>query len=63
MLSIGEMQTLKMLTALQCLTEADPRRPAPGYVCQCMESIMCPMMAIGMGPVEHWIWHKSGKES
>ena len=30
MLSIGDMQVLKMLTALQCLTEVGNRRPAPG---------------------------------
>ena len=44
----GEMQTLKALSMLQCLTEAGPRRPALGYVCQCVEFIMNPMMAIGI---------------
>ena len=46
--SIGEMQALKTLIMLQCLAEAPPRRPAQGYVCQCVESIMHPMMAIGI---------------
>ena len=53
MLTIGEMQALKMLIALQCLTEVGPRRPAPGYMCQCVELIMHAMMAIGIGFTAH----------
>ena len=52
-LTIGEMQALKMLVALQCLTEVGPRRPALGYVCQCVESIVRPMAAIGIGFTAH----------
>ena len=52
-MSIGEMQALKALITLQCLAEAGPRRPALGYICQCIESIMCPMMAIGIALSAH----------
>ena len=47
-MSMGEMQALKVLITLQCITEAGPRRPAPGYICQCVESIMHPLSAIGI---------------
>ena len=40
---MGEMQALKALISLQCIAEAGPRRPTPGYVCQCIESIMHPI--------------------
>ena len=45
---MGEMQALKALITLQCITEAGPRRPAPRYVCQCIKSIMHPISAIGI---------------
>ena len=54
-LMIGEMQALKMLITLQCLTEAGPQRPAPGYVCQCIESIIRPMVAMGIGFTAHTV--------
>ena len=47
-MSMGEMQTLKVLITLQCIAEVDPRKPTPGYVCQCMESIMHPLSVIGI---------------
>ena len=53
MMSISEIQVLKMLITLQCLTKAGPRRPDPGYVCQCIESIMCPMMAMSITFTAH----------
>ena len=52
MLTVGEMQALKMLIALQCLAEAGPR-PALGYVCQCVKSIVHPMVAIGISFTTH----------
>ena len=52
-MTIGEMQALKMLVTLQCLTKAGPQQPAPGYVCQCIESIVCPMVAMGIGFTAH----------
>ena len=52
-LTIGEMQALKILVALQCLTKVGPRRPAPGYVCQCIKSVIHPMVAIGIGFTTH----------
>ena len=55
MLSIGKMQALKMLTAFQCLAEAGPRRPTPGYVCQCIELIMHPMMGMGISFTMHTV--------
>ena len=39
-LSLGELQALKVLTTLQCLAEMGPQELAPGYICQCVESIM-----------------------
>ena len=45
---MGEMQALKALITFQCIAEAGPRRPPPGYVCQCVESIMHPLSAIGI---------------
>ena len=39
-LSLGELQALKVLMTLQCLTEMDPLKLALGYTCQCVESIM-----------------------
>ena len=53
MLSIGEMQALKMLIALQCLAEVGPRRPALAYVCKCIKLIMHPMMAMGIAFTTH----------
>ena len=47
-MSMGEMQALKAFITFQCITEAGPRRPAPGYVCQCVKSIMHPMSVIGI---------------
>ena len=40
MLTIGEMQALKMLIALQCLTEAGPRRPPQG-MCASASNLLC----------------------
>ena len=45
-MSMGEMQALKALITLQCIAEVGPQKPAPGYVCQCMESIMHPLSVI-----------------
>ena len=45
---MGEMQALKVLISLQCITEAGPRKSTPGYICHCVESIMCPLSAIGI---------------
>ena len=45
---MGEMQALKVLITLQCITEAGPRKSAPGYVCQCIKSIMHPLSVIGI---------------
>ena len=47
-MSMGEMQALKVLITLQCITEAGPRKSTPGYICQCVESIMHPLSAIGI---------------
>ena len=52
---MGEMQALKVLITLQCIAEAGPRKPTPGYVCQCMESIMHPLSAIGIAFSAHSI--------
>ena len=53
MLMIGEMQALKMLVALQCLAKVGLRRPPPGYVFQCIKSIVHPMAAIGISFTAH----------
>ena len=45
---MGEMQALKALITLQCIAEAGPRKPTRGYICQCVESIMHPLSAIGI---------------
>ena len=45
---MGEMQALKVLITFQCIAEVGPRKPAPGYVCQCVESIMHPLSVIGI---------------
>ena len=50
---MGEMQALKALITLQCITEEGPRRLAPRYVCQCVESIMHPLSAIGIAFSAH----------
>ena len=50
---IGKMQVLKMLIALQCLAEVGPRKPVSGYVSQCIESLICPLMAMGIGFTAH----------
>ena len=47
-MSMGEMQALKVLITPQCIAEAGPRKPAPGYVCQYVESIMRPLSVIGI---------------
>ena len=47
-MSMGEMQALKVLITLQCIAEAGPKKPTPGYVCQCIESIMHPLSVIGI---------------
>ena len=52
-LAMGEMQALKMLIALQCLAEAGPQKPVSGYVSQCVESLICPLMAMGIGFTAH----------
>ena len=54
-MSMGEMQALKVLITLQCIAEVGPRKPAPGYVCQCMESIMHPLSVIGITFSAHYI--------
>ena len=53
MLAMGEMQVSKMLIALQCLAEAGPQKPVSGYVSQCVESLVCPLMAMGIGFTAH----------
>ena len=53
MLAMGEMQALKMLIALQYLAEAGPWKPAFGYVSQCVESLVCPLVAMGIGFTAH----------
>ena len=53
MLVIGEMQALKMLIALQCLAGAGPRKPTPGYVSQCIKSLVHPLVAMGIGFTAH----------
>ena len=45
---MGEMQALKALITLQCIAEVGPWKPTPGYVYQCVESIMHPLSAIGI---------------
>ena len=52
-MAMGEMQALKVLIALQCLAEAGPRKPASGYVSQCIKSLVCPLMAMGIGFMAH----------
>ena len=52
-MSIGEMQALKVLITLQCIAGAGPRKPTPGYICQCVESIMHPLSAIGIAFSAH----------
>ena len=52
-MSIGEMQALKMLIALQCLAEVGPRKPISGYMSQCIESLAHPLMAMGIGFTAH----------
>ena len=47
-MSMGEMQALKALITLQCIAKVGPWKPAPGYVCQCMEFIMHPLSVIGI---------------
>ena len=54
-MSMGEMQALKVLITLQSITEAGPRKPAPGYICQCVESIMHPLSEIGIAFSAHSI--------
>ena len=49
------MQALKVLITLQSITEASPRKPTPGYVCQCVESIMHPLSVIGRAFSAHSI--------
>ena len=69
MMCIGEMQVLQMLIALQCLAKVGPRRPAPGYVCQCIKLIMRLMMAMGITFTTHAVFtsalltHSSGSTS
>ena len=53
MLAMGKMQALKMLITLQCLAEAGPWKPISGYVSQCVESLVCPLMAMGIGFTAH----------
>ena len=50
---VGKMQALKMLIALQCLAEAGPQKPVSGYVSQCVESLVCPLTAMGIGFTAH----------
>ena len=45
-LSLGELQALKVLTTLQCFAEMGPQKPAPGYTCQCVKSIMRHLMVL-----------------
>ena len=45
-LSLGELQALKVLTTLQCLAEMVLWKPAPGYTCQCVESILRHLMVL-----------------
>ena len=52
-MSMGEMQALKVLITLQCITEAGNRKPAPGYICQCVESIMHPLSVISIAFSAH----------
>ena len=52
---MGEMQVLKMLIVFQCLAEAGPRKPISGYVSQCVESLVRPLMAMGIGFTAHAI--------
>ena len=50
---MGEMQALKVLITLQSITEAGPRKPTAGYICQCVESIMHPLSTIGIAFSAH----------
>ena len=52
-MSLGEMQALRVLVMLQCLAEVGPRKPTPGYLCQSVESIMCPLSAMGIAFLAH----------
>ena len=45
---MGEIQALKVLITLQCIVEVGTRKPDPGYICQCVESIMHPLSVIGI---------------
>ena len=45
---MGEMQALKVLIILQCITKVDHRKPTPEYVCQCVESVMHPLSVIAI---------------
>ena len=45
---MGEMQALKVLITLQCITEVGPRKPTSGDICQCMESIMHPLSVLSV---------------
>ena len=54
-MSMGKMQALKALITLQCIAEAGPRRPTPRYICQCVESIMHPISAIGIAFSVHLV--------
>ena len=54
MMSIGKMQPLKMLIALQCPAGMGAR-PAPGYICQCVELITHLMMAMGIVFTAHTV--------
>ena len=52
---MGEMQALKVLITLQCIAEVGPWKPAPGYICQCVESIMHPLSVIDIAFSAHSI--------
>ena len=52
---MGEMHDLKVLITLQCIAETGPQKPTPGYICQCMESIIHPLSAIGIAFSAHSI--------
>ena len=43
-LSLGELQALNVLTALQCLAEMGPQKP--GYTCKSVKSIMNHLMVL-----------------
>ena len=52
-LSLAEMRALRVLVTLQYITEAGPRRPALGYICQSVELIMHSLSAIGITFLVH----------